>query len=297
MFALLRRFSLVSCGALGFLVPMVASAQQVGTSKDGCDKSEVVKLQGRDRNHVVVAGKSDVVPLPGFTTEITWFCGGDRERAANGRQFNEVRIARAGNGAITWRFRVAQEQVTPTAGGTNGPDVTTTVGGTKDGCDRKETVRFQGRAGPVLVSAPTAIKRVRLSDTVKEFTWFCGDDEERAANDVAFNVVSISRASNGAIDWRFDRVEEEAGLGMPTPSGLIRVGDTKEACDANNMVRVPAADGVVRIAAGQSRIFRLASVTRDVRWSCFDSSERSANTVAFDWVHVARAGNGALQWI
>ena len=31
--------------------------------------------------------------LPGLTREITWYCGGSRERSANDQEFNKLRIS------------------------------------------------------------------------------------------------------------------------------------------------------------------------------------------------------------
>ena len=289
--------ALLLCGA-ALSAPARAAAQQVvGTTHDACDGDDRVRLQGRDKNHSIRANTTENVPLPSFTSEITWYCGDSRERAANGAPFNNVRVRRASNGAITWTFRVVSEAPTAPPAGSASGEAVTNVGSTKDACDGSDRVSLTDARGQQVIRAGEVNRWLRFNDARTEITWFCGSSEERVANDVAFNDVLLTRAANGALSWVFRRREAAATTSHEAPTGLVRVGDTKDACDGSRRVRVPTPDGVVLVDAGQSKLFAVGSVTRQLGWSCFDSNERVANLIAFDWVNLARAGNGALSWI
>lgn len=287
---------LLCCAVM--MVPVRVVAQQVvGTTNDACDGDDRVRLQGRDKMHSIRRSTTEDVPLPSFTSEITWFCGDSRERAANGAQFNNVRVRRASNGAITWTFRVVTETPKAPPGPSSAGEVVSNVGSTHDACDGSDLVRLTDSRGAQVIRAGEVNRWLRFNDPRTEITWFCGSSEERVANDVAFNDVVLTRAGNGALSWVFRRRERVATTSHEAPTGMVRVGDTKDACDGGRRVRVPTPAGVVLVDAGQSKLFAVGSVTRQMSWSCFDSNERVANPIAFDWVNIARAGNGAIQWI
>lgn len=76
----------------------------VGDSFDACAQNNTVRIYGRDGNVYVSANSSQLIPLPAITNETYWFCGGTRERVANGLPYNWLLIQRASNGAIQWVF-------------------------------------------------------------------------------------------------------------------------------------------------------------------------------------------------
>ena len=78
---------------------LLASEKKVGDTKDACDKSNPVKFQTSSGQVEVKANSGTKgFDLPGMTREITWYCGGSRERSANDTDFNKVEISRAKNG-------------------------------------------------------------------------------------------------------------------------------------------------------------------------------------------------------
>ncbi|MGH9902829.1 MAG: hypothetical protein ACRD68_13560, partial [Pyrinomonadaceae bacterium] len=175
------------------------------------------------------------------------------------------------------------------------------VGDTKDGCDKSDFVKLQGKAGQVSVRAGES-KRVELPALTDEINWFCGGDRNRSANDEHFNVVRVSRAANGAITWVFFKSSAQPA------SDLVRVGDTKDACDGSRQVRFNAAGGEqIRVKAGESKLARLTSPRNTLNWLCVPSGgacpkddtcdESSSNSIPFDAVQIERAGNGAISWV
>jgi len=179
----------------------------------------------------------------------------------------------------------------------------TRVGDTNDGCDGSRLVTFQGKDGQISAKAG-ASQRVELPALTSEINWLCGGDRERSANGEPFNVVRITRASNGAITWVFFKSS------LSTPSGgadLVRVGDTRDACDSSRHVRFDAAAGEVKVKAGQSKLVELASARNSLDWSCVTPAgdcpnndtcdEHVSNSITFDSVQIERAGNGAISWV
>jgi hypothetical protein len=77
---------------------------RVGTTKDACDKNNVVRITGKDGDIKIPADSSELVALPASKKELFWYCGGTRERVANDESFDHVLVERAGNGAINWTF-------------------------------------------------------------------------------------------------------------------------------------------------------------------------------------------------
>jgi hypothetical protein len=177
---------------------------KVGDTKDACDASNRVRLHGKAGDVFIKAGDSQRVELPALTNEIFWFCGGDRNRSANGEHFNVVKISRKDNGAITCGFfRTAPPAPAPNL---------VRVGTTKDGCDGSRQVKFQGKDGDVSIKAGQS-KLVELSSARNTLNWDCvppsgncpsGDVcDEHVGNSIAFDTVQIERAGNGAISWVF----------------------------------------------------------------------------------------------
>ena len=74
----------------------------VGHTFDACDKKHKVVINGKS----IKAGQTRTVRLGHSQNETWWLCGGTRERFANGRPYNAVRITRAGNGAMSTEFLV-----------------------------------------------------------------------------------------------------------------------------------------------------------------------------------------------
>ena len=213
----------------------LAQDVRVGDTKDGCDGSETVTFQGKTGQVSVKAGVAKRVELPALTKEITWFCGGDRNRSANDEHFNVVKISRADNGAIKWVFFKSS----PTSAST-GPDLVR-VGDTKDGCDGSRHVRFKAGGDEVKVKAGES-KLVALSSPRNTLGWSCvppsgncpPDDncDESVSNPVHFDTVQVERAGNGAISWVFylKKNSAPAGGGDAAPdfvrnaNGNVRVG-------------------------------------------------------------------------
>ncbi len=177
---------------------LVASETKVGDTKDGCDKSNPVKFQ-TSSGQVSVGANSPTkgFDLPGLTKEITWYCGGSRERSANDKDFNKVKISRAANGAIQWTFvRVTADAATV--------NPQTQLGNSKDACDGSHAVTFKAKDGQVTVKAGQSVVK-ELPGLTKELSWKCGNSDERVANPNAFNFVQLERAGNGALQWYFYR--------------------------------------------------------------------------------------------
>src|SRR5262249_3752921 len=136
-----------------YMSPMFAD-QVVGDTKDACDGSELVKLEGKS-GEVKIAHSSNNVPvvLPSMTREFNWYCGGSRERSANDKPFNKILVTRASNGAIHWVFVVETgSTINPAANALVNSELVR-VGDTKDACDGKQTVKLLGTVKPVSVNA------------------------------------------------------------------------------------------------------------------------------------------------
>jgi hypothetical protein len=167
----------------------------------------------------------------------------------------------------------------------------TNVGNTKDACDKSNKVTFETGTGPASVSA-NSTQSFDLPALTNEIIWYCGGSRERSANGTQFNKVKISRAKNGAIQWTFFRV-----IGETTKIPLSRMGDSRDACDASQVVTFNANDGPVKLSAGQIVLKELPHMAGDMNWKCGSSKERVANPNAFDFIQAERAGNGAIQWV
>jgi len=198
---------------------------KVGDTKDGCDKSEVVKFQTSNGQAQVKANSSPApFDLPGLTREITWYCGGSRERSANDTEFNKVKISRAANGAIQWTFYKA------TAGTADTSNVQTQMGNSKDACDASHVVTFKAKDGPVGLKAGQSVFK-ELPTLTRELSWKCDDSNERVANPNAFNFVQAERAGNGAIKWYFYRM-----MSVQDDS----TGDYRDNVPGDVIIQVPA---------------------------------------------------------
>jgi hypothetical protein len=181
------------------------------------------------------------------------------------------------------------------------------VGDTRDACGGT-SVQFATKTGSLSVlkgqnqnlnkgnPAPVA-----LPSMTREITWYCDGTRERSANDTPFNAVEIQRAPNGAIHWTFFVISEAA-----SNATLIRVGDTKDACDGRQPVKLKALPPgaspsapleTIEVSAGQIRMAQLPALSREIGWTCGTSQERSANSLPFNQFQLERAGNGALQWV
>lgn len=187
------------------------------------------------------------------------------------------------------------------------PQQDTQVGTTYDDCSPARTVRFHGKDGDVLIK-PGDSKRVVMASLMNEFHWFCGDSRERVANDDYFNVVKISRShESGSISWIFYKAAPQAGSGSNQPE-LVKVGDTKDGCDGERFVQFETKnDADFKVSANQSKLVELSGLRNTLNWNCVRSNgtcpqgdtcdEHSSNPVAFSWVQIDRAGNGAISWV
>lgn len=91
-------------GAISSATP-VASLVQVGDTFDACDRRNLVTFTAASGSFAVAANTAgSPVRLPSWTNQLYWYCGGVRERCANGNPFNWIHCQRAGNGAIHWIF-------------------------------------------------------------------------------------------------------------------------------------------------------------------------------------------------
>ena len=179
----------------------------------------------------------------------------------------------------------------------------TQVGTTKDACDKSHDVTFETSSGKASVPA-NATKSFDLPAMTNEITWYCGGSRERSANGTQFNKVKIHRAANGAIQWTFFRVSGQTqATGQPQRTGqplqvpLVRVGDSRDACDQSQPVTFNAKSKKVTLRAGQMVLEELPNMAGDMNWKCGSSNERVANPNAFDFIQAERAGNGAIQWV
>lgn len=174
---------------------------KVGDTKDGCDAGNAVTFQTSNGTAKVKANTSPTpFDLPGLTREITWYCGGSRERSANDTEFNRVKISRAKNGAIQWVFYKASNG----QGSTNQGSTHVQMGNSNDACDASETVTFTAKDGPVKLGAGQSVFK-ELPVMTRELSWKCGTNDERVANPNAFNFVQLERSGNGALKWYFYR--------------------------------------------------------------------------------------------
>jgi hypothetical protein len=166
---------------------------EVGKEKAGCDKSHEIRFHGVDG---AVKLKPDtatkVVDLLAETSELYFFCGGDREREACSQAFDAVQAERAGNGAIVFTFYRNTKAKPPY----------TRVGTAKDGCHMNNVVRITGKNGDVKIPADSS-ELVALPASKKELFFYCGGTRERVANNESFDHVLVERAGNGAIHWTF----------------------------------------------------------------------------------------------
>ena len=187
------------------------------------------------------------------------------------------------------------------------PQQDTPVGTTSDDCSPARDVRFHGKDGDVLVK-PGDSKRVVMASQMNEFYWFCGGSRERVANDDYFNVVKISRShESGSIFWQFYKAAPPPSGGGNQPE-LVKVGDTKDGCDGERDVTFETKDDAdFKVSANQSKLVKLSDLANTLDWFCVQSNgvcppgdtcdEHSSNPVAFSWVQIDRAGNGAISWV
>jgi hypothetical protein len=165
------------------------------------------------------------------------------------------------------------------------------VGSTKDGCDGHLAVTFAGKAGQVSVQAGHIHPPEQLPSLTREISWYCGGTRERSANDTPFNMVQITRKPNGAITWTFKLRAAAAAQNM------VRVGDTKDACDRSQPVTVFNTELPMVVKAGEIKTADMAALTREFGWHCGTAGERSANPLPFNRLQLERAGNGAMQFV
>lgn len=167
------------------------------------------------------------------------------------------------------------------------------VGDTKDACDKHDVVSFKAKPGTVKVKAGET-KTFEMDGPRKHITWYCGNEQEEANNDVLWDKVRLKRASNGALSWTFYRMTTPGGSDPSGPSSPA--GNTSDGCDKSHLVMVHGKSGDVKVAAGQKKTIDLASPVKELAWKCGSSDERVANDTAFDRVELTRRDNGAVKW-
>ncbi|MCA8956812.1 MAG: hypothetical protein KDC87_12115 [Planctomycetes bacterium] len=253
------------------------TVQQVGSTTDRCRGGELVTFQGKLGKVTVRPGESKMADLPALTKELHWYCAGSRERVANGREFNRLRIHRDKDGRIDWTFFhvKAAAPSEPGAPGTALPNVAVgrlRVGDTKDACDRSHLVRFQGKHGAVQVKAGQEVL-VELPNETRELKWNCGDSNERCANPTAFDWVGCERASNGAIHWvfyrSFARATPRSGNYVHNVRGDLRVGvnlTPSNTTDASSLVgQGTSLGGALKSALDQAWESNRARISAELR--------------------------------
>lgn len=172
---------------------------------------------------------------------------------------------------------------------------------TFDDCDQKNSLKVLGKSIPIGVTT-----RVALPALTNEVIWFCDGDRNRSASDFFFNVVKIRRKqSTDEFKVSFFKSTPKPDSNQPA---VVKVGTTKDGCDGSRNVRFKGKDGNVIVKAGKtSELVELPSVRNQVDWFCVPSSgncpsddvcdEHSANSLAFEFVQLERAGNGAMNWV
>lgn len=82
-------------------------------------------------------------------------------------------------------------------------------------------------------------------------------------------------------------------------AGQTQVGDTRDACDAANVVSFTTKGGKkLEVRAGdKNKDADLFSPVRELEWFCGTSQEFSSNDVPYDRVRVTRADNGAIHFV
>jgi hypothetical protein len=195
----MRRSAILSALTIAALTSIASADTNVGTTKDGCDKSDLVSFTGKGGKPVSVkASSSGESDLDKPVRELTWFCGKSQEASSNDVPYDHVKLARKSNGAMTWTFIRISAPANPPAGT---PVTTARTGDTADACDKKAVVSFTA-SHPVTVNASQTVV-ADFAKPLTEFSWLCGTSKERVANDAPFDEVRVSRSPNGAIRWVF----------------------------------------------------------------------------------------------
>ena len=90
-------------GLLGLAgAPRAASADtKVGDTKDACDQHQAVTVTGKTGKVSVKAGDSAQIDLPAPVREITWFCGNSQEASSNDIPYDQIKLSRKPNGAMS----------------------------------------------------------------------------------------------------------------------------------------------------------------------------------------------------
>ncbi len=108
---MISKFALTSAACLVILsgAKMASAQSSIGYTKDDCSASRDVKFA----NVIVKANQSVDVDLSKEVTELVWYCGGSKERVANDQPFDRVKLTRAVNGALTWKFYDRKDKAQP----------------------------------------------------------------------------------------------------------------------------------------------------------------------------------------
>ena len=274
---------------------------QVGTRRDGCDKYEYVYIPFGNRTVRIAPGNTRVFDRGFNSKTLSWRCGYENEFFSKDIAFRIIRISRASNGAISWTFY--REKMTSTGSDNVNLSNFLQVGSRQDGCDKYEYVHIPFGNRTVRI-APGHSRTFDRGYNTRSLNWRCGTSNEGFQQSQAFRIIRVSRASNGAISWRFYREKPTS-----TPSDIreedffrlvwtryIPVGSTRDACDRNEYVYFRRNRNNVRIAAGDRRIFDLGYNVRTVNWRCGNSDERFSNGTPFRIIQVSRSSTGAIEW-
>ena len=172
---------------------------------------------------------------------------------------------------------------------------------TFDDCDQQNSLKVQGKTIPIGVTT-----RVELPALTNEVIWFCSGDRNRSASDFFFNVVKIRR-EHSTDEFKVTFIKSTPPKPDANQPDVTKVGTTKDGCDGDRHVRFKGKDGNVIVKAGKSSdLIELSSVRNQIDWFCVPPSgtcpnndvcdEHSANSLAFDFAQLERAGNGAMNW-
>jgi hypothetical protein len=82
----------------------VSLAPSASSPSSPLREAAFVRFQVHSGEAQVKKGENRLFMLSGKKTEMSWYCGDSKERCANDKPFNWVRISRLPNGRIAWTF-------------------------------------------------------------------------------------------------------------------------------------------------------------------------------------------------
>ena len=77
----------------------------------------------------------------------------------------------------------------------------------------------------------------------------------------------------------------------------VFVGDSSDACDGDEIVKVASRTGTVEVKRNDKNVpIELPALSAEFHWYCGGSRERAANDQSFNLIKASRAQNGAISW-